>query len=163
MTSFMKTLALGGLLALAAGGASAAVKVTYVQPENFPDMPFATWERDEILQQLTEHFDKLGKALPPGQDLRIEVLDFDPAGRLLPNRAAGRDLRVLTGQADWPRMKLRYTVEQNGQVLKSGEAQLSDMNYQSGPHRYFDSEPLRYEKEMIDEWFEKAIAPLPRR
>ncbi|QJD99525.1 DUF3016 domain-containing protein [Massilia forsythiae] len=163
MKSFMKDIALAGLLALAAGGASAAVTVTYVHPETFHDLPFATWERDDMLAQVTDHFTKLGKSLPEGQDLRIEVLDFDPAGRLIPNARLGRDLRVLSGSADWPRMDLRYTVEQNGQVIKSGEAKLSDMNYQQGPHHYFDSEPLRYEKEMIDEWFEKTIAPLPRR
>lgn len=163
MTSTMKRLALAGLLAASAGAASAAVNVSYVHPEKFYDLPFATWERDEMLGQITDHFTELGKALPPGQDLRIEVLDFDPAGRIIPNVRAGRDLRVLTGRADWPRMELRYAIEQNGQVIKSGEAKLSDMNYQNSSLRMSDTEPLRYEKKMIDDWFAKTIAPLERR
>ena len=61
MKSFMKDIALAGLLALAAGGASAAVTVTYVHPETFHDLPFATWERDDMLAQVTDHFTKLGK------------------------------------------------------------------------------------------------------
>jgi hypothetical protein len=69
---------------------------------------------------------------------------------------------VLRGAADWPRIQLRFSLEQNGQVLKSGEAQLSDMNYLNHINRYFDGESLRYEKQMIDDWFEKTIGPLPR-
>lgn len=163
MKSFMKTMALAGLLTLAAGGASAAVNVTWVHPENFHDLPFATWERDEMLGQITDHFKKLGANLPPGQDLRVEITDFDPAGRLIPSARLGRDLRVLTGRADWPRMELNYAVEQNGQVIKSGQAQLQDMNYQQTFNHYFDSEPLRYEKQMIDDWFDKTIAPIKQK
>jgi hypothetical protein len=163
MKSFMQKLVLAGLFALAAGRAGAAVTVTYVQPDKFSDLPFVTWDREDALKTLTEHFTWLGTALPPGQDLRIEVTDVDLAGRAIPNARAGRDLRVLRGQADWPRIELRYTVEQNGQVLKSGEARITDMNYLNHANRYFDSEPLRYEKAMLDEWFEKTIGPLPAR
>ena len=163
MKPTMTRWALAGLLALTAGAASAAVNVTYVHPEKFYDLPFGTRDREEMLGQISDYFKELGKALPAGQDLRIEVTDFDPAGRIIPNARAGRDLRVLTGRADWPRMELRYAIEQNGQVIKSGEAKLADMNYQQGSISVSDSEPLRYEKKMIDDWFDKTIAPLPRK
>jgi hypothetical protein len=163
MKSLMKTMALAGLLALVAGSASAAVNVTWVHPENFHDLPFPTSERKEMLDQIADHFKKLGENLPPGEDLRIEITDFDPAGRLVPSIRLGRDLRVMNGRADWPRMDLRYAVEQNGQVLKSGESHLQDMNYQQTYSHYFDTEPLRYEKQMIDDWFGKTIAPIRKR
>jgi hypothetical protein len=54
-------------------------------------------------------------------------------------------------------------IEQNGQVIKSGKSQLQDMNYQQSYNHYFDSEPLRYEKQMIDDWFDKTIAPVRKR
>ena len=163
MKPLMQKVALAGLFALVAGSANAAVTVTYVQPDQFTDVPFVGWERDDTLKQLTEHFTWLGSNLPPDQDLRVEVLDLDLAGRAIPNARAGRDIRVMNGRADWPRMTLRFSLEQNGQVLKSGEAQLADMNYLDHTLRYFDSEALRYEKQMIDSWFEKTIGPLPRR
>jgi hypothetical protein len=163
MKTHLHELALAGLFALVAGSASAAVTVHYVEPDKFTDVPFVTWDREDTLKQLADHFTRLGSSLPPGQDLRIDVLDVDLAGRLIPSANRGRDLRVLHGRADWPRIDLRYTLEQNGQVLKSGEAKLSDMNYLDHITRYFDSEPLRYEKQMIDEWFEQTIGPLPRR
>lgn len=164
MKSFMKTMAVGGLLALAAGGAQAAVSVIFNETQRYSDVPFATADRQEVLGQLEDHFKKLGKYLPPDQDLNIEVLDIDLAGREVPNFRSGRDLRVINGRADWPHMQLRYSLQQNGQVIKSGEAQLQDMNYQNNSsNRYFDSEPLRYEKQMIDDWFSKNIAPIQRR
>lgn len=163
MKSCMRALALAGVMAVAAGGAQAAVTVTYVHPENFYDLPFATSEREEMLGQITDHFTKLGENLPAGQDLHIDVTDFDPAGRRVPNARSGQDLRILNGRADWPRMELHYAIEQNGQVVKSGDAKLADMNYQQNFNQYFDTEPLRYEKQMIDDWFAKTIAPIKGR
>jgi hypothetical protein len=163
MKSLTRKMALGGLFALMAASAGATTTVSYVAPDKFSDVPFVPWDREEALKDLTEHFTKLGNSLPPGQDLRIEVTDVDLAGRLIPSIRMGRDLRVMSGRADWPRIELRYAVEQDGQVLKSGEARLSDMNYLDHTTRYFDSEPLRYEKQMIDDWFAKTIGPLPRR
>jgi hypothetical protein len=156
MKPVVRHLALVGLFLLSAGGASAAVTVSYYQPEHFGDLPFAAWERDEVLQDLTKHFGKLGKALPAGQDLKVEVLDLKLAGRMRPRRG-GQDIRVLTGRADWPRMHIRYSIESGGKVISSGESQLSDMSYMDRIHRNSDSERLRYEKHMIDEWFRKTI------
>ena len=163
MKSIIHGLALAGVLALAAGSAGAAVTVTYVTPEKYADVPRDASARDSMMNDLTDHFTWLGTALPPGQDLRIEVLDIDLAGREEPNARASHDLRVMRGGADWPRMRLRYSLEQNGQVLKRGEAQLSDMDYMAKVSPYPEEEPQRYETAMIDRWFERNIAPLPGR
>ncbi|HEU5434826.1 MAG TPA: DUF3016 domain-containing protein, partial [Telluria sp.] len=82
--------------------ASAAVTVTFVQPEQYRDLPFSPIDREHVLRDMGEHFAKLESALPPGQDLKVDVLDFDLAGRMSPNTRAGQDLRVLRGRADWP-------------------------------------------------------------
>jgi hypothetical protein len=161
MKAILHRLALAGVFALAAGSAGAAVTVSYVAPEKYADVPRDSTARDSMMNDLTDHFTWLGTALPPGQDLRIDVLDIDLAGREEPSARVVRDVRVMRGGADWPRMRLRFSVEQNGQVLKSGEAQLSDMDYMAKVNRYGEEEPQRYEKQMIDRWFEKNIAPLP--
>ena len=150
--------ALAAALALgAAGAASAGVTVNYVDSDKFSDLPFTSWEREDVLRQLSDHFTKLGARLPAGQDLAVEVLDVDLAGREYPSRRAGGDLRVLQGSADWPIIELRYTLSAGGQVLDSGKVRLADMMYMDRPVRGFDSDPLRYEKRMIDEWFDKTI------
>ncbi|MBQ5940716.1 MULTISPECIES: DUF3016 domain-containing protein [unclassified Massilia] len=162
MDTLIRNLALAGLLALSAGAASAGVTVKYIEPDKFSDLPFAPWEREEVLKDLSEHFTELGKALPPGQDLLLEVTDIDMAGREYPSSRAARDLRILRGMADWPVVKLRYTLSENGQVLKTGDAKIADMNYLQRINRWSDGDRLRYEKRMIDEWFAKNIAPKRR-
>ena len=153
------TILVAGSLLLASVAASAAVTVNFVKPDEFPDMPFSPVERDAILKDISAHFTKLGRNLPEGTDLRIDVLDLDLAGRLEPSRRGDRDLRILRGGADWPRMTLHYSVESGGKVVNSGDAKLQDMDYQFNGKRLSDSDPLRYEKHMIDEWFYKAVAP----
>lgn len=162
MNTLIRKLALAGLLALGAGAASAGVTVKYIQPENFADLPFTPWEREDVLNKMSDYFAKLGRDLPPGQDLLIEVTDIDLAGREYPSMRAARDLRILQGMADWPVVTLRYTLTENGQVLKSGDAKISDMSYLHRINRWSDGDRLRYEKRMIDEWFVKNIAPKRR-
>jgi hypothetical protein len=60
---------------------------------------------------------------------------------------------VLKGGADWPRIKLRYTLEAAGQAARGAEQNIADMAYL---HRIAGSragESLHYEKRMLDEWF----------
>jgi hypothetical protein len=143
---------------LASSAAWAEVSVTYVKPEDYIDVPRGEIDRQHTLKEFSEYFAKLDKKLPAGQTLKIEVLDIDLAGRLYPRRN-GDEIRVMTGGADWPRIRLRYTLEQDGKTLRSGEEQLSNMSYQDRLGRYSGSDGLRYEKQMLDEWFDKAIVP----
>lgn len=151
----IRHLALAGLFLLSAGGAYAAVTVNYIEPEHYGEVPLAGWEREEVLQDLEAHFEQLGKDLPPGQDMKVDVLDLKLAGRL--RRGSAREIRVLTGSADWPRMRIRYAIASGGKVIRSGESKLSDMSYLHRSNRYSAGERLRYEKRMIDEWFKNTI------
>ena len=161
MKNLIRPLVLSGLLALTAGAASAEVSVNYIEPERFSDLPFTPWERETVLETLSAHFAKLGAQLPPGQNLRIEVKDIDLAGREYPGRM--NDLRIVRSSGvDWPRIDLHYTIESNGQVLRSGDAQLRDMAFMDRRGRYNDSDSLRYERRMIDDWFYSTIAPRER-
>ena len=141
-------------------GAGAAVAVTFVEPEKYADMPYSAFDKERVLLNLREHFDKLGAALPAGQDLNVEILDIDLAGRIEPTMRTSYDLRILRGTADWPSITLRYTLVFQGKTLKSGEERIADMTYLQGYNRYFSGEYLRYEKQMLDRWFQKTfVAP----
>ncbi|MFA9219282.1 MAG: DUF3016 domain-containing protein [Sphingomonadaceae bacterium] len=141
------------LALLASGSALAEVSVSYIKPEEFSDMPFSPRDREQLLKELSAHFAHMGQQLPAGQVLKIEVLDVDLAGRLYPRYSGPEDLRVLRGGADWPHMRLHFTLEQDGKLLRSGEAQLSNMMYQERMNRYSGTDSLRYEKQMLDDWF----------
>jgi hypothetical protein len=114
-------------------------------------------QREDVLKDLKAHFEKLGQSLKPGQTLKIDITDVDLAGREEPRMRGMNDLRVLNGRADWPRISLHYVLEQDGKVLSQGDAQLSDMSYMSRINRYPSDARLRYEKQMIDDWFAKTF------
>lgn len=142
----------------AAGSAQpSAVEVHYDKPDQFTDISFDPRKREDALKQLTRHFEKLGRSLPAGQNLKIDVTDVDLAGREDPRLRNGNDIRILDGGVDWPRISLHYVLEQDGKVLRSGDARLSDMSYLNRLNRYSSSEPLRYEKQMMDDWFDKTF------
>jgi hypothetical protein len=42
-------------------------------------------------------------------------------------------------------------------VVGSGEERLSDMNFLATPNRYSPDDRLRYEKAMLDHWFESRF------
>lgn len=158
MNPLIKRAALAGMFLLAAGSASAGATVTFAEPEQFTDVPTSFWERERVLKHLTTHFDALAAKLPAGQELSVEVLDLDLAGRTWPGRTlAAHDLRILHGGADWPHIKFRYTITQGGSVLKSGEENLSNMSYLHRMNRYVSSDLLRYEKQMLDDWFKENV------
>lgn len=151
-------LALLALLAPLAPLAWAGATVTFVNPDKFIDVPFSLHERETALKQLEAHFVRLAARLPAGQDLKVEVTDLDLAGTEQPGRF-GREIRVLKGMADWPRIDFKYSVEAQGKVVKSGSAQVKDMSYLQRANRYPNDEPLRYEKRMLDDWFKSEFGP----
>lgn len=148
--------ALAMSVCLLAGGVHGGVTVSFVEPEKFTDMPFNSYDKQRVMDDLRKHFDKLGSGLTAGQDLKVDVLDIDLAGRIEPNRTT-QDLRILRGRADWPAITLRYNLESQGKSLKSGEERIYDMAYLSGHNHYYSGENLRYEKQMLDTWFKKTL------
>ncbi len=140
------------------GAAGAAVTVTFVKPESYADMPWSAQDRERVLKDIEKHFASLGAQLAPGQDLKLEILDLQLAGRMAIDRRGPENYRVLRGGADWPSMRLRYSLESNGAVLKSGEDRLSDMDYLHHGNSLTANTPLRYEKRMIDDWFKSKFA-----
>ncbi|MDH5540700.1 MAG: DUF3016 domain-containing protein [Rhizobacter sp.] len=157
---------LAAIGAAAVGTASAgSVTVTPVNAGNFADAGRTPWERDATVAALTRHLQALGaRHLPADQVLKVELLDVDLAGTLHHSATAGRELRILRGSADVPRFHLRYTLESAGQPPQSGEESLSDLDYGHGSIRRLDSQPLQYEKQLLDRWFkarfvERRAAP----
>ncbi|MEG1327848.1 MAG: DUF3016 domain-containing protein [Janthinobacterium sp.] len=163
MQTKIPRLLIAGLALLASSAAWAGTEVHFNKPEQFTDLPFDQRQREDVLKELTAHFDKLGRALPAGQTLKIEVSDIDLAGREQPRMHGMNDLRILNGGVDWPHMRLHYALEQDGKVISSGDAALSDMSYMNRINRYASNEKLRYEKLMIDDWFAQTFGVQAKR
>lgn len=156
MKKLVHKAALAIAMLAAAGGAFAGdSNVNFVDVEKMTDVPRFAVDRENMEFQLRDHIKYLSQKLPAGQELKIDFLDIDLAGDVFP-RVAVQNIRVMKGRADWPRLHLRYSVEQGGQVVKSGESKLSDPNYLLHHSRY-DNEIFSYEKQMLEDWFRKEI------
>jgi hypothetical protein len=141
------------LLLASAGALAGTATVTYVNTERMTDVPRFQGDLESMQAQFLEHFNMLASQLPQGQELKIEIVDIDLAGDVYP-RVAVQDVRVMRDRGDWPHIHLRFSIEQDGKVLSSGERRLVDMNYMHGFNRY-DREIYSREKRLLDDWFRK--------
>jgi len=143
------------MLVSAAAHASGTVRVSFVQPERFVDAEDVRRDSTDNLRRLKSYLEEqASRHLSDGQALSIEVLDVDLAGEVRFDRRRMDDVRVLRGMADWPRITLRYTLETVGEPVRRVEQTVYDMAYLQRLNRYAGDEPLRYEKHMLDEWFD---------
>ncbi|USX15482.1 DUF3016 domain-containing protein [Oxalobacteraceae bacterium OTU3CAMAD1] len=157
MSKFIRNVGMVAVFLLASASASAAATVTYINPEKMTDVPRFASDRESMEMIFREHLNLLASKLPAGQELKVEFIDIDLAGDVFP-RVPVRDVRVMKGQADWPRMHLRYSIEQDGKVLRSGDRELSDPNYLMGSRSY-NQDLYGHDKQMLDDWFRKEVMP----
>ena len=156
---------LGASLLVVAGVASAAtVSVSFVKPETFTDAGYSRGratqrELAELQQEMQQHLQRLAdRKLAASHALQVEVLDIDLAGDFEANRLTRfSDVRVVRDIAS-PRITLRYTVKLGDRVVTGAEEQLSDMNFLWSHNRYSNGDRLRYEKPLLDAWFETRFA-----
>ncbi|ALV06457.1 DUF3016 domain-containing protein [Roseateles depolymerans] len=141
-------------LALATS-AHAQAEVSFKDPDKFSDLGETHWDRQNAMKQLEEHIKRQADRELAGKQLKIEFTDIDLAGELEPRVAANR-IRVLR-TVTIPRLEFTYTLSENGKVLEQGKATINDLNYQNSTNRYFDSEPFRYEKKLLDDWMAKEL------
>lgn len=151
----MKPLHLIPLAALAAPCLTAfagPVEVTARPAREQVDAGQTTWDRQSNLDVLARYLRRLGQEhLRPDQSLKIKLLDVQLAGTDIGMRG-----RVITGGADWPRIRLRYTLETPGQPPRTGEELVQDMNYTRGLVGV-RNDPLHYEKRMLRAWFRERF------
>lgn len=161
----------GLALALVTVGAAAAaagpVTVRYDHPENFTETKevkaFAPSRADPgYLDTLKGYIEKqAAKMLQPGQKLDIVITDVDRAGSYLPSGATLDPIRVVKDVYP-PRMTLHFRLlDAQGQVIREGERKLSDLGFMyDNPGGFSSTDPLRYEKHMIDRWLARGPTKL---
>jgi hypothetical protein len=153
---------------LSASALAGTAQVTFVSPEKFTDIGRYTDSREaaENRAQIARHIEQLAeRELPAEQTLEVEVLDVQLAGRFEYRYLWPREVRVMR-PVTWPSIKLRYRLKLGEQVLASGEETVSDLDYLQRINLYPTSDPRRYEKRMLDEWFRQRLVerkPAPLR
>jgi hypothetical protein len=141
-------------IAAAAAGAGTA-EVRFVEPQKFSDAGFGALEIGRNTEELADHLKRLAGRLPEGQTLKVEVLDVDLAGKR--EYRAAREIRILRGGADWPRIDLRYELVADGRTLKSGSEHLASMNYLMDTGAFSMQGHLSHEERMLSRWFDHTF------
>jgi hypothetical protein len=149
--------------------AKADVEITWQEPEKYRDVRPTNESRERFrkstFKKLEEYITELAEDLPDGQTLLMTVDDLDLAGQVWPASFVGfghsaSDVRLIKS-IDIPRMSFTYQLlDENGQVVQESAVKLKDMSFQSRHNRFFDSETLRYEKNMIHDWFNDEFPQL---
>jgi hypothetical protein len=93
------------------------------------------------------------ETLPAGHRLELTIVDIQRAGRYEPWLAPNlQDARIIRDMYP-PRMTLRFReLDASGAVVAEGERKLSDTAFLMSSTRMSDTDPLRYEKRMFNDW-----------
>ncbi len=156
----IQALCFGLVLLAISPSARAGVQVTFTAPDTYLDAGLLREDsaraREVTLRTIREQFVRLGERyLAPSQTLEIEVLDIDLAGELEWWHGP-YDIRYLRSST-WPKIKLRYTLKDNGETIRSSEEWVSDPSYQMNVIAR-SSDVMPYEKEMLARWFRSRFA-----
>ena len=152
MRKLLLTLVPAVLMASGAAMAGTA-EVTYEQPERFTDAGRGE-QVPSVQKTLTEALQHLAaQGLPASQTLKVTITDIDLAGEIPPGQVRLTETRVMGRNADWPRIHLRYSLQDGDRVVAQGSETLSDMSYLMRSSFLSGSGDLPYERRMLGEWF----------
>ena len=162
---------LGILLAIA------GIATSMATPAPLPERVQVTWAPTETLSEVKDNpmqrgwlrpkdwtkdlGDYLRKradlVLPAGEQLQVTIDDIKLAGDFEPwRRSAAEDIRFLTDLYP-PRMDLHYSLTSaDGTVIREGQSRLRDNAYLQRTVTT-STDPLRYDKRLIDDWLRKEF------
>lgn len=152
----MRVLLFTAFCLLATAPAPAAVNVTHADPARFSDARDRHVDAEEAMREIKRHLERLGERfLPPGREVRIEVLDVDRAGRAHLTRS---EVRIMKGLVDFPCIELAWSAGGSPPTRE----RVCDERYMLKrlPAAYSGGDALAYEKRMLDDWFRKRFAGL---
>jgi len=143
--------------------ADGSVDVRWTDPAQFADIRYSGNRREaargDWVTQLAEHLrERASRRLPPGERLEVEITDIRRAGVYEPwHGPRFDDIRIMRDHYP-PRMALRFErLAADGRVIASGERALVDGGYLMRSSVIGASDPLRYEKAMIDRWLRTEL------
>ena len=149
--------------------AKAEVEITWENPEKYRDVRPTNESRkrfrENTFKKLDTYIADLAEQLPDGQKLQLTVTNLDLAGQVWPASFVGlghgaSDVRLIKS-IDIPRMEFSYKLlDKTGQVVQEAVVKLKDMSFQNRHNQFFGSESLRYEKNMLKDWFEDEFPKL---
>ncbi|MBD9371009.1 DUF3016 domain-containing protein [Xanthomonas sp. XNM01] len=139
-----------------------AVSVEWSDPARFSDILYSgnRWEaeRGDWVTQIASYLqDRADKRLPEGQRMDVTITDIQRAGRYEPWLGVRYDSVRIMRDMYPPQISLNFRItDTDGQVVAEGERKLRDSSYLQNV-RSTDTDALRYEKRMLDDWLRREI------
>lgn len=143
--------------------AQGPVAVQWTDPAQFSEIRLSanrsearrgTWVRD-LAGYLRK---RAALRLPQGDRLEVTITNIERAGDYEPWHGFRADSIRYMRDVYPPRIDLDFKlVGAGGDILAQGSRKLSDVSYLMGSPRAGDSDPLRYEKQLIDDWLRKEL------
>lgn len=146
-----------------ASNADSPVQVSWGDPAQFSDIRYSRnrWEaeRGNWVSDLAGHFQKAAaRRLPPGQRMQVTITDIKRAGDYEPWHGPRLDDVRIVKDIYPPRLSFTWIrTDASGQVIDQGEKKLVDTAFLMNSTSFNDSDPLRYEKRMIDDWLRREL------
>ncbi|MGV8923295.1 MAG: DUF3016 domain-containing protein [Thermomonas sp.] len=147
---------------------SGPVSVTWNDPETFTEFRQSSnrWAASEgdWLQDLAQHMRKRAQQqLVPGEHLELTIVDIERAGRYEPwHRPDMQNVRIVRDMYP-PRMTVAFRLhDATGAVVDEGERKLSDPAFLLNVSPINVTDPLRYEKRMVDAWLRRELVTATR-
>ena len=156
----MSGLAVGATVAPAA---SDQVTVAFDHPEKFTDLQDRRFPDERVTNTYVTDLRRFIEThaadhLAAGQRLVVTITDVDMAGELETRGNLRQDVRILR-PATPPRINLAFqVVDAGGNVVKSGERRLTDLDYQHPEYRSYDT-TLFFEKKLLSDWLNEEFRP----
>jgi len=139
------------------------VSVRWENPEQFAEIRQSRnrfdARRGNWVEQIAQHVRKRGeRELAPGQRLTVDITDIKRAGDYEPWHGPQFDDTRFVRDIYPPRIALTFTLtDADGRVIEQGERTLRDLSFLMGPRSVSESDPLRYEKRLIDDWMNREF------
>ena len=143
--------------------AQGPVEVQWTDPAQFSEIRNSGNRREarrgNWVSDIAEYLRKQAvKRLPEGDRLEVTITNIERAGDYEPWRGIQFDSIRYMRDIYPPRIELDFKlVGADGSIRAQGSRKLSDMSYLTGPTRVGNTDPLRYEKQLLDDWMRREF------
>jgi len=141
------------------------VAVQWTDPAAFSDIRHSgnRWEarRGDWVEQIARHVrQRAERELPAGSTLDVTIRDIRRAGMYEPWNGPRMDhVRIIKDHYP-PRIDLDFVLrDSSGTVIAEGPRELRDMGFLNRAGAAMNSDALRYEKQLIDDWLRRDLRP----
>jgi hypothetical protein len=139
------------------------VQVAWRDPAGFREITYGQ-DRIETLRgvwvrQLAQYLrSQAERRLPPGERLQVTFIDIDRAGEYEPWLGPRYDDVRIMRDIYPPRIRLEFRrLDAGAQLLAGGERHLVGSDYLSRSTMTRSDDPLRYEKQLLDDWLRREF------